>query len=82
MTKRQVRQYEMLVRVRQFETEHREQFPDTSEGGMAFAMVTAAGPNETIFNACVELLLWMADLCGTSYKAINVYIFVKFVQSC
>jgi hypothetical protein len=40
------------------------------------AMIGAMGPNETIFDACVELLVWTANVCGTSYKAINVYIFV------
>jgi hypothetical protein len=27
------------------------------------------------FNGCVEILIWMAGLCGISYEAINVIIF-------
>lgn len=27
------------------------------------------------FNSCVEILIWMAGLCGISYEAINVIIF-------
>ena len=42
MTKRQSRQYEMLVRVRNFGDAHTAQFPDGSEGRTAFAAVTAA----------------------------------------
>jgi hypothetical protein len=30
----------------------------------------------TIFDACVSLLYFMADQLGTTYKAINVWIFV------
>ncbi len=41
MTKRQYRQYEMLVRVRNFGDAHKEQFPEGSEGSKAFAAVTA-----------------------------------------
>lgn len=29
-----------------------------------------------IFNLCVKILLVLADLFGTSYKAVNVWIFV------
>jgi hypothetical protein len=31
---------------------------------------------DTIFDLCVRILLYLADLFGTSYKAINVWIFV------
>lgn len=31
---------------------------------------------DAIFNGCVLLLLFLADLFGMSYKAINVWIFV------
>jgi len=30
----------------------------------------------TVFDACVQLLLYLAELFGTTYKAINVWIFV------
>ncbi len=30
----------------------------------------------TIFNLCVAALVWLADLLGLSYQAINVFIFV------
>ena len=42
MTKRQSRQYEMLVRVRNFGVAHKEHFAEGSEGGKAFAAVTNA----------------------------------------
>ena len=42
MTKRQRRQYEMLVRVRNFGNAHQEQFPEGSAGAAAFAAVAAA----------------------------------------
>jgi hypothetical protein len=29
-----------------------------------------------IFDACVSLLVWLADLTGTTYEEINVIIFV------
>lgn len=29
-----------------------------------------------IFDACVDLLIWLADLTGTTYEEINVIIFV------
>ena len=31
---------------------------------------------ETIFDLCVRILVILADLFGTTYKAINVWIFV------
>jgi uncharacterized membrane protein YbhN (UPF0104 family) len=31
---------------------------------------------DAIFNGCVLLLLFLADLFGISYKAINVWVFV------
>jgi hypothetical protein len=31
---------------------------------------------DTIFNLCVQLLLWLADLLGITYEAVNVWIFV------
>ncbi len=30
---------------------------------------------DTIFDWCVALLMWLAELTGTTYKAINVIIF-------
>ena len=30
---------------------------------------------DRIFDLCVDLLLWLADKLGTTYKRINVYIF-------
>jgi hypothetical protein len=42
MTKRQYRQYEMLVRVRNFGDTHKEQFAEGSEGAKSFASITAA----------------------------------------
>jgi hypothetical protein len=41
MTKRQYRQYAMLVRVRNFGDAHKEQFPEGSEGNKAFGLVSA-----------------------------------------
>lgn len=41
MTKRQHRQLEMLVRVRDFGTSHQEAFPEGGEGSKAFAAVAA-----------------------------------------
>jgi hypothetical protein len=31
---------------------------------------------DNIFNLCVQLLLWLADLLGITYEAVNVWIFV------
>jgi hypothetical protein len=31
---------------------------------------------DAIFNLCVWLLHWLADLFGTTYQAVNVWIFV------
>ena len=31
---------------------------------------------DKVFNQCVRLLLWGADKLGTTYNAINVWIFV------
>lgn len=31
---------------------------------------------DNIFDLCVSLLVWMADLLGITYKAVNVWIFV------
>lgn len=31
---------------------------------------------DTIFDLCVQLLLWLADLLGITYEAVNVWIFV------
>lgn len=42
MTKRETRQYAMLVRVRDFGSAHAERFPDGSEGRKAFATVTTS----------------------------------------
>ena len=42
MTKRQARQYEMLVRVRDFGEAHKARFPESSVGGPALAAVGAA----------------------------------------
>ena len=42
MTKRQTRQYAMLVRIRDFGQAHKDPFPEGSEGDNAFAAVTAA----------------------------------------
>lgn len=42
MTKRQYRQYAMLVRVRNFGDAHKEPFPEGSEGSKAFGVVSAA----------------------------------------
>jgi hypothetical protein len=42
MTKRQYRQYAMLVRVRNFGDTHKEQFPEGSEGSKAFGVVSTA----------------------------------------
>ena len=36
---------------------------------------------DKIFDACVELLVWLADKCGTTYKRINVYIFCVAVPA-
>jgi hypothetical protein len=36
---------------------------------------------DTIFDACVRLLAWMADKLGTSYKAVNVWIFCLVVPA-
>jgi hypothetical protein len=41
MTKRQYRQYAMLVRVRNFGDAHKEPFPEGSEGSKAFGVVSA-----------------------------------------
>jgi hypothetical protein len=30
---------------------------------------------DSVFNSCVQLLVWLAKLCGTSYEAVNVWIF-------
>ena len=30
---------------------------------------------DRIFDLCVELLVWLADKLGTTYKAVNVWIF-------
>ncbi len=30
---------------------------------------------DRIFDVCVELLVWLAEKCGTTYNAINVWIF-------
>jgi hypothetical protein len=32
---------------------------------------------EIVFDLCVQLLLYLAELFGTTYKAINVWIFVS-----
>ena len=42
MTKKQTRQYAMLVRVRDFGNAHKDQFPEGSEAEKALAVVTAA----------------------------------------
>ncbi len=42
MTKRQYRQYAMLVRVRNFGAAHKDQFQEGSESSKAFGVVTAA----------------------------------------
>jgi len=31
---------------------------------------------DKIFDLCVAFLLWLADLLGITYKAVNVWIFV------
>jgi hypothetical protein len=31
---------------------------------------------DAIFDLCVQLLVWLADLLGITYKAVNVWIFV------
>lgn len=31
---------------------------------------------DAIFGLCVQILIWLANAFGVSYKAINVYIFV------
>jgi hypothetical protein len=31
---------------------------------------------DNIFDLCVQLLVWLADLLGITYKAVNVWIFV------
>lgn len=30
---------------------------------------------DALFNLCVDILLWLADLVGVSYNAINIWIF-------
>ena len=30
---------------------------------------------DTVFKACVQLLQWLAKLCGTTYEAVNVWLF-------
>lgn len=37
----------------------------------------AAGPGivNGLFDLCVRFLMWLADLCGMSYQAVNVWIF-------
>src|SRR5689334_9062196 len=50
MTKRQSRQYEMLVRVRKFGEVHKEQFPEGSEGSKAFGAIAAAVAKVDAFN--------------------------------
>ena len=42
MTNLETRRYAMLARVREFGDAHRDLFPETSEGGQAFAVVAAA----------------------------------------
>jgi hypothetical protein len=37
---------------------------------------------DAIFNGCVLLLLFLADLVGVSYEAINVWIFVVIWPVC
>jgi hypothetical protein len=37
---------------------------------------------DAIFNGCVFLLLFLADLVGVSYEAINVWIFVVIWPVC
>lgn len=34
---------------------------------------------DRIFDLCVELLVWLADKLGMTYKAINVWIFCVIV---
>jgi hypothetical protein len=52
MTKRQSRQYEMLVRVGHYGVAYKALFPEASEGGKAFAAVTdAAAQIEALTNA-------------------------------
>ena len=36
---------------------------------------------DRIFDACVDLLVWMADKLGMTYKAINVWIFCVIVPA-
>jgi ABC-type uncharacterized transport system involved in gliding motility auxiliary subunit len=36
---------------------------------------------DRIFDLCVELLVWMADKMGMTYKAINVWIFCVIVPA-
>jgi hypothetical protein len=31
---------------------------------------------DSIFDLCVNFLVWLADLLGITYKAVNVWIFV------
>ncbi len=51
MTKRQTRQYAMLVRARDFGNAHKAQFLEESEGGKAFAVVAAAVAQVKAFNS-------------------------------
>ena len=32
---------------------------------------------DKIFDGCVNLLVWLAEKLGTTYKAVNVWIFVR-----
>ena len=36
---------------------------------------------DRIFDTCVDLLVWLADKLGTTYKAINVWIFCVIVPA-
>ena len=31
---------------------------------------------DNLFDACVELLIWLSNILGLSYKEINIWIFV------
>ena len=31
---------------------------------------------DKLFQICVQLLLWLADITGTTYNEINIYVFV------
>ena len=44
---------------------------------MAIEVISHMNPItiQSIFDGCVDLLNWMADLCGCTYEEVNVIIF-------